>query len=88
MEFALYLLLRFPLGIASFIAVALLTASIPIMAAPMLYSFMTISVDGAPITSSQDALLLSLFGCVLFLILVHIVNGVAALSRRLATALL
>ncbi len=84
----LYLMLRFPLGIASFVAVVLLMASIPVMTAPMLYTFVPISVDGSLLTTSEDALLVSLAGCVSFLVLTHVVNGLAALSRRLATALL
>ncbi len=84
----LFLFLRFPIGVASLVAVVLFAVSIPIMAAPMLYSFVPISVDGSLISTSEDALLVSLIGCVLFLILVHVVNGLGALSRRLATALL
>jgi hypothetical protein len=84
----LYLMLRFPIGIASFVAVILFAASILVMAAPMLYAFVPVSIDGSLITTSQDALLVSLAGCVSFLVCAHVVNGFAALSRRLAMALL
>jgi hypothetical protein len=84
----LYLILRFPIGIVSFVAVILLAASIPLMATPMLYAFLPLSVDGSPISTSGDAMLISLLGSVFFLTLVHVVNGLAAMCRRLATALL
>jgi hypothetical protein len=45
-------------------------------------------VDGSLVGNSQQALLVSLFGCVLFLLLVHAINALAAVSRRLAVALL
>jgi len=83
-----YLILRFPLGVVGFIVSLLFLASIPLMAAPALYSMISYSIDGTPINSSQDALLVSLFGCVLFLLCAHAANGVGAITRRLAVALL
>ena len=82
-----FLMLRFPLGVLSFVVVLLFTISIPIMAAPLLYTMFPVTFVG-PVETSEEALLVSLFGCVLFLLSVHAVNGLAALSRRLAMALI
>jgi hypothetical protein len=84
----LYLLLRFPLGVAGLVTGVLLLSSIPLMAAPALYTMLSYSIDGSPINSSQEALLVSLFGCVLFLLCAHAANAIGAISRRLAMALL
>jgi hypothetical protein len=83
-----YLLLRFPIGVLGFVTSVLLVSSIPVMAAPLLYTVIPFTVGTAPIDNSQEALLVSLFGCVLFLLCAHAVNGLAAVSRRLAMALL
>jgi hypothetical protein len=83
-----YLMLRFPLGVAGFVLSVLFVVSIPLMAAPVLYSMITYSFDGAPISTSQEALLVSLFGCVLYLLCAHAANGLGAISRRLAVAML
>ncbi len=84
----IYLLLRFPIGVAGFIASVLMLSSTLIMAAPVLYTVLPIMVMSERITTSEEAMLVSLFGCVLFLLLVHAVNGLAAISRRLAEALI
>lgn len=83
-----YLILRFPLGIASFIASVMFLVSIPVMAAPLLYTMLPFSIDGTVITTSEEALLVSVFGCVFFLAWAHVINGLAAISRRMAMALL
>lgn len=83
-----YLLLRFPLGIVSFVASIMFLASIPVMAAPLLYTVLPFAIDGSIITTSEEALLVSLFGCVFFLIWAHLINALAAVSRRLAMACL
>jgi Putative sensor len=84
----IYLLVRFPLGVAGFIASVLFIASIPMMAAPLLYTIFPITLDNGVVATSEEALLVSLFGFVFFLIFAHVVNGLAALSRRLGEALL
>ncbi len=83
-----YLMVRFPLGIVSFIACVLFLVSIPLMAAPLLYTIFPYPIDSTVITTSEEALLVSLFGFVFFLIWAHVINVLASLSRRLATALL
>lgn len=84
----LYLMLRFPLGVVSFSVSLLMVAPVLMMAAPLLYTIFPYRVDGSLVGNSQQALLVSLFGCVLFLLLVHAINALAAVSRRLAVALL
>jgi hypothetical protein len=82
----LYLMLRFPLGVISFVFSMLIIAPIAMMAAPVWYTIFPYVVNR--VENSQEALLVSLFGCLLFLLLVHAINGLAAISRRLALALL
>jgi hypothetical protein len=87
----IYLLIRFPLGIASFVTSVIFLVSIPIMAAPLVYTFFPYSIfqiDGTMVTTSEEALLMSLIGCLLFLVCAHVINGIAAISRRLAMAML
>ena len=84
----MYLLLRFPIGVVGFVTAVLFVVSIPVMAAPLLYTVLPFTVGTSLVDNSQEALLVSLFGCVLFLLCVHAVNGLAAVSRRLAMALL
>ena len=84
----LYLLLRFPIGVAGFVTFVLFAASIPVMAAPLLYTVVPFTLGTHLVDNSQEALLVSLFGSVLFLLCAHAVNGLAAVSRRLAMALL
>ena len=74
-----YLLLRFPLGVAGLVIGVLFVISIPLMAAPGLYTMLPYSIDGSPINSSQEALLVSLFGCVLFLLCAHAGNAIGAI---------
>lgn len=83
-----YLLLRLPVGVAGFVTSVLFAVSIPVMAAPLLYTVVPFTVGTSLIDDSQEALLVSLFGSVLFLLCAHAVNGLAAVSRRLAMALL
>jgi hypothetical protein len=84
----IYLLLRFPVGVLGFVASVLTLVSTVVMAAPLLYTIIPYTVIDERITSSEEALLVSVFGCVLFLLMVHAVNGIAAISRRLAEALI
>lgn len=82
----MYLMLRFPLSVITFIVSVLIVAPVAMMSAPVLYTIFPYSVNG--IASSQEALLVSLIGCLLFLGIVHAINGLASLSRRLAVAML
>jgi hypothetical protein len=84
----IYLILRLPVGIAGLVAGILMVAAIPAMVAPLAYTFLPYFVDGLLIRDWDEALLVSLFGCVFFLLAAHLVNAVAAIARRLAMALL
>jgi Putative sensor len=84
----LYLLLRLPLGVAGLISSVLALVAVLAMAAPVLYPLIPYSIDGERITQSEPALLISVFGCVLFIGVVHAINGLGAISRKLAEALL
>jgi hypothetical protein len=84
----LYLLVRFPLGVLGLVVSILFALSIPIMAAPVLYTVFPMTIGTAPITTSQEALLVSVLGCTLFLVSAHAVNALGSASRRLAMALL
>jgi len=85
---AAYFLLRFPLAVVGFVASMLFLTSTLAMAAPFLYTILPIMLLSERVSTSEEALAVSLFGCVLFLLAVHLVNGLAAISRRLAVALL
>ncbi len=85
---AMYFVVHFPLAVAGFVASMLFLTSTLAMAAPFLYTFLPIMLLGERVTSSEEALVVSLVGWVLFLLAVHLVNGLAAVSRRLAVALL
>jgi hypothetical protein len=83
-----FLIVRFPIGVAGFVISVLFAISIPVMAAPLLYTVVPFTVGTTLIDNSQEALLVSIIGFVLFLLCAHAVNGLAAVSRRLAMALL
>ena len=83
-----YLLLCFPIGVSGLVASMLLLSSAIMMAAPLLYTVLPFVILSERVSTSEEALLVSLFGCVLFLILVHAINGLASISRRMAEALL
>jgi hypothetical protein len=84
----LYLILHFPIGIAGLVSSILFLTAALAMAAPILYPVVPYFIENERITSSEPALLISLLGCVLFLFMVYVINGLAALSRRLAEALI
>ena len=52
------------------------------MAAPVLYTVVPIVIGNGVVTTSEEAVLVSLFGCILFLLWFTPINGLAAMSRR------
>ncbi|HSF42916.1 MAG TPA: sensor domain-containing protein [Thermoanaerobaculia bacterium] len=86
-----FLLLKLPLGIVSFImAVALLSISGGLAAAPFLYPWEEITIDlffWSP-DSFADYLLCGAAGVVLLVVALNLLNGLAFLWRQLAVALL
>jgi len=84
----IYMILRLPLGLAGFASSVLMLASVPAMAAPLAYTVLPYWVNGYPVATWEEAMLVALFGAVFFLVSAHLVNGVAAMARKLAIALL
>ncbi len=85
---AAYFVLRLPVVVVGFAVSMVLVSSVPLIATPFLYATLPVYVGGERVTTSDEAMLVSLGGCVLFLLAVHAVNGIAAISRRMAVALL
>ena len=83
-----YLLLKFPLGIVSFVVpVVLLIVSLSLVAEVLLYKMSWIRppmIGGWKFDSLPEAAMLGLLGLVLFPISLHVINGLAWFSGRLA----
>ena len=99
----LYLFVKFPVGVASFtIAVTLVSSTLALLTAPILYlvgdisipawgldnSFAEMSIGRWDIDALWEALILTLIGIPLVFISLHLLNGAAFLSGRLAQVLL
>lgn len=83
----LYLLLKFPLGIVSFtIAVTLISVSLSLLTAPIYYSYMNLGFWN--IDMLWEAFVLTLIGIPMVFISLHLMNGAAFLSGRLARVML
>lgn len=86
-----FLFLKLPLGILSFVSmIALLSASVGLAVAPVLYPFEEITVDfffWSP-DSFAGYLLCGAVGVVLLLVSLNLLNGLAFLWKQLAAALL
>jgi len=86
----LYLFLKFPIGIASFVMVVTLTAvSFSLMGAPFYY-WVDDGIDMGiwQIDALWEALVLTLIGVPAAFISLHVMNGAAYLSGRLARVML
>ncbi len=89
----LFLLLKFPLGIASFVfTVVAFSVSLSLLAAPVLYRFEDVELNlelwSLRVDTLGEALVASVVGFVLLLLTLHAVNGLAWVWRRLSVALL
>lgn len=83
----LYLLLKFPLGIVAFtIAVTLISVSLSLLTAPIYYSYMSLGFWN--IDMLWEAFVLTLIGIPMVFISLHLMNGAAFLSGRLARVML
>lgn len=81
----LYLLLKFPLGTATFtIAVTLIAVTLALLAAPILHSFADIDLGIWYVDTLWEAFLCTLIGVPLLFISLHLMNGIANVSGRLA----
>jgi hypothetical protein len=89
----LFLLLKFPLGIASFVfTVTAFSVSLSLLAAPLLYRFENVELNlelwALRIDTFGEALVASVVGFVLLLATLHAVNGFAWVWRQLSVRLL
>ena len=85
----LYLLLKFPLGIASFIIVVTLVAVTgALLAAPFYYSSVVINWGAWNVDTLWETSALALIGIPMVLISLHLMNGMAFLSGRAARVML
>ncbi len=86
-----YLFLKFPMGIASFVIVVTSVAvSVSFIGAPFYYSRIDEAIDLGfwQVDELWEALVLSLVGIVAAFVSLHIMNGAAFLSGRLARLML
>ncbi len=85
----LFLFLKFPLGIVSFVlTVTLFAVSAALILVPLAFHYVPVNVGGWPVTSTDAALLCLAAGMLLGVVSIYTLNGVAAVWRSLACALL
>lgn len=85
----LFLLLKFPLGLASFVIVVTFGAlSCALLLAPILYTRVPYEVFDSTIVTAGQAWLLAAIGLMLGLLSLHIFNGIAWVFRWLSARLL
>lgn len=85
----MFLFLKFPLGIVSFVfAIAALSISLSILLAPFYYYWSPLDFYFWYVDTLPEALLCSLLGILLFFVSLHALNGLAWIWRELATLML
>jgi len=85
----LYLLLKFPFGIAAFVVlVTAFSMSVALILAPLTYNTLTMDFGFCQITSKDEATVCCLVGVVLLLVAFHLVNGLAFVWGRFAQMML
>lgn len=84
----LYLVLKFPLGVISLAVVLVFLVSAVMLAASVLYALAPHSVGAAWIPTREEGLLIACLGFAMAVAAAHAVNGLAALSREIATEML
>jgi hypothetical protein len=85
----LFLFLKFPLGIFSFmLTVSLLAISTALILVPLAFQYVPVNVGTWPITSADAALLCLAAGLILAVVSIYVLNGIAAVWRALARTLL
>jgi hypothetical protein len=85
----LFLFLKFPFGIFSFVlTVTLISVSLALILVPVSFRFVPITVGPWDITSPDGALLCLALGILLAFVSVFILNGIATVWRALASTLL
>lgn len=84
-----FLLIKFPLGIVSFVISVTLTAvSLSLIFTPLLYRIVPIDFFYWQITRTEEALLCLALGLLLGILTLYVMNGLAFVWRRLAIAFL
>jgi hypothetical protein len=85
----LFLILKFPFGIFSFVlTVTLISVSLALILVPVSFRFVPVNVGPWPIESPDAALVCLVLGIVLAFVSVFVLNAVAAAWRALASSLL
>jgi hypothetical protein len=85
----LYLFLKFPMGIVSFVVVVtLVSLSGGLMLTPVLYPYGYIQFGGWALGSMTEAVGVSLLGILILFASLHVFNGLAYVSGQLARVLL
>jgi hypothetical protein len=85
----LFLMLKFPLGIFSFVlTISLLAVTVALLLVPIAMRHVPVQVAVWQVRSSDAALLCFAVGLILAIVSIYALNGVAALWRALARALL
>jgi hypothetical protein len=81
----LYLFIKFPLGIVTFtVTVAFISASLALIATPIVYPFVDMNFVFWQVTTWQGTLIFTLVGVLLLFVSFHLLNGLALVSARLA----
>ena len=84
-----YLFVKFPLGVLSFVVVVTcLSLSAGLIAAPWLYPYGHIEIGLWTIDSPSEAWFMAAIGIVVGLLSIHLMNGLAFVSGRLARLML
>ena len=84
-----YLFLRFPMGLLSFILVCtLLPMSVMFLTAPLTYTILPIMIGTARVETFDEAIYLCCFGAVFTLVTVHVLKSWASVCRRFAQGML
>lgn len=84
-----YLLVKFPLGIISFVIAVFLTSStVILLLAPLLYRFVDFNFFFWRVRRAEEALLCLAAGLLLGVVSIHVMNGVAVVCRGFATWML
>jgi hypothetical protein len=84
-----FLLLKFPLGIASFVAaVTALSVSFSFLLMPFFYRWDAASIGFWDVDTLPEALLCTILGALLLVVSLHLLNGLAWVWRGLSRALL
>ena len=84
-----YLLAKFPLGIASFVAVVTsLSLTGTLLAMPLIYPYGYVLADGRQVDTLSEALLCTILGLFVGLASLYLLNGLAHLSGQFARVML